>query len=113
MALKNGLYGVSFETPRGRGTGVAYLHDGKLHGGDSMMAYAGKFSEEGGRVKASVRAFMHASVPNMESILGPDAVDIVFSGTADQNGARLTGTSPQAPGVEMSLTLKDIDALAR
>ena len=56
MSFENGLYAIRFQTPLGAGAGVAYLENGKLRGGDSMMAYVGSFNETGGVLTADVHA---------------------------------------------------------
>jgi hypothetical protein len=80
MALQDGIYLVRFNTPRGEGSGVAYLTDGKLYGGDSMMAYVGKFSEDGSSANAEVRVFQHSNTPGMESVLGTNSATLKLSG---------------------------------
>ena len=55
MSFENGLYAIRFQTPLGAGAGVAYLENGKLRGGDSMMAYVGSFNETGGVLTADAR----------------------------------------------------------
>lgn len=105
MALKDGLYRVTFATPLGQGTGVAHLQDGKLHGGDSMMAYVGKHKEDGGEVEATVRVFQHSNVEGMTSVLGATAATLTLSGEMQGQSAHLTGTAPQAPGVTLTVRL--------
>jgi hypothetical protein len=99
--IENGLYVVRFNTPMGAGAGVANLHDGKLRGGDSMMAYVGSYSVKDGKLTADVLAYTHTRVPGMESVFGAERVEIHLTGAATQGTAQLTGTSPQAPGVTL------------
>lgn len=108
MSFQDGFYKVLFQTPLGQGTGVAYLADGKLHGGDSMVAYVGKYEVGGDKVSASVRVFNHSSVPGMTNVLGTAAATLSLSGTADGRGASLSGNAPQAPGVTLSLRLEPL-----
>lgn len=109
MALNDGFYHVQFGTPLGMGFGVAYLTDGKLYGGDSMMAYVGKYAEEGETANATVRVFQHSSVPGMQSVLGAISATLTLSGPVNGDMAQLTGTAPQAPGVTLSVTLKPLN----
>lgn len=109
MALKDGFYLVQFGTPQGEGTGVAYLTDGKLYGGDSMMAYVGKFREKDGKANAAVRVFQHSSPEDMDSVLGVTSATLDLSGPVTGETAELTGNAPQAPGVTLSVTLKPLN----
>jgi hypothetical protein len=103
--LENGLYRVSFQTPLGQGTGVAYLHDGRLRGGDSMMAYVGNYHENGGNFTADVRVYRHSTVPGMTSTLGVDEADLHVAGTVSGGNVAGTGQAPQAAGVTLQVRL--------
>lgn len=105
MPFEAGLYAIRFQTPFGAGAGVAYLENGKLRGGDSMMAYVGSFNEANGTLTADVRAYKHTSMPGMASVFGVDEVDIHLTGSVNQGNAALTGTAPQAPGVTLQVTM--------
>jgi len=109
MALQDGLYLVRFNTPLGEGSGVAHLTDGKLYGGDSMMAYVGKYSDDGGSADAEVRVFRHSNVPGMEPVLGTNSATLKLSGSVSGNSANLTGSAPQAPGVQLSVSLSPLN----
>ena len=37
--LRNGSYSAWFRTQRGEGTGIVELNDGKVTGGDTVLAY--------------------------------------------------------------------------
>jgi hypothetical protein len=39
--LRNGSYSAWFRTPQGEGTGIVVLNDGKMTGGDTVIAYTG------------------------------------------------------------------------
>ena len=106
MSFENGLYAIRFSTPLGAGAGVAYLQDGKLRGGDSMMAYVGSYNEVGVPLQADVRAYKHTNVPGMGSVFGTDNVDIHLSGTVSGGIADLTGSAPQAAGVQLLVKME-------
>ena len=106
MSFEAGLYAIRFQTPVGAGAGVAYLENGKLRGGDSMMAYVGTYNEAGGTLNADVRAYKHTNVPDMVSVFGVDQVDIHLQGTVSGGNAKLTGTAPQAPGVTLQVSME-------
>lgn len=109
MALEDGLYLVKFNTPLGEGSGVAHLTGGKLYGGDSMMAYVGKFKEDGGVLEAEVRVFRHSNVPGMDSVLGTNSATLKLTGSVSGNAATLSGSAPQAPGVQLSVSLSPLN----
>lgn len=106
MSLQNGLYRVTFGTPLGAGYGVAYLADGRLHGGDSMMAYVGKYEISGGNFTAEVHAFQHSNVPGMASTLGTSDAQLKIAGAVSDSGVTAQGTSPQAPGITLQVKLE-------
>lgn len=106
MAFESGLYAIRFQTPAGAGAGVAYLENGKLRGGDSMMAYVGSYNEANGILNADVGAYIHTNVPGMSSVFGVDQVDIHLTGKLLDGKATLTGTAPQAPGVTLQVTME-------
>jgi len=105
MAFESGLYVIRFETPAGAGAGVAYLENGKLRGGDSMMAYVGSFNEAQGGLTADVLAYKHTDVPGMQSVFGVDKVEIHLKGTVSGGSAALIGEAPQAPGVKLKVLM--------
>lgn len=106
VSFETGLYAIRFQTPFGAGAGVAYLENGKLRGGDSMMAYVGSYNESNGALDADVHAYKHTDVPGMGSVFGVDQVDIHLTGTVSGGNASLTGTAPQAPGVRLQVSME-------
>jgi hypothetical protein len=106
MSIQEGLYRVTFGTPMGAGYGVAYLADGHLHGGDSMMAYVGQYTESDGTFSAQVHSFQHSTVPGMTSVLGTNNAQLNVTGTVNGGSITGTGTAPQAPGVTLQLHLE-------
>ena len=106
MALTNGLYRVSFQTPLGAGAGVLTLEDGQLLGGDSMMYYVGQYTQDGDGFSAEVMVRTHTHVPGMGSVFGVPEAKIILTGTSAGNSAKVTGSSPQAPGVNFAAALQ-------
>lgn len=106
MAFESGLYAIRFQTPLGAGAGVAYLENGRLRGGDSLMAYVGSYTEANGNLTADVLAYKHTNVPNMASVFGVDRTDIRLTGSIVAGEAILTGISPQAPGINLQVFLE-------
>lgn len=105
MALQNGLYRVTFATPLGQGTGVIYLYDGELHGGDGSMFYIGSYQEDGVSFSANVKIGTHTKYAQIESVFGVEEAHIYLQGTSSGATATVTGSSPQAPGVSFQARL--------
>jgi T3SS negative regulator,GrlR len=102
--MKEGLYSVRFQTPRGAGAGVVLLDgNGNLRGGDTAMWYRGRYSDAGGKFNATVAVARHS--PGLPSVFGVDNVDISLVGTTTEMTAQATGSAPQAPGVSFSVAL--------
>lgn len=108
MANQDGLYGVQFQTQRGAGTGVVFLHEGILRGGDSMMYYTGTYQLSGNSFTGEVHAGVHARPAGMASVFGRDDVHITLKGTFSGDNATLTGTAKEVPGAQFSAHLKKI-----
>ena len=104
--LRNGSYSAWFRTPQGEGTGIVVLGDGKLTGGDTMLAYAGTYFQNGNRFSASVRTRRHT--PGQPSVFGIDNLDLTLIGKSTPTTASCTGTAKQAPGLPFEATLVPI-----
>ena len=52
--LKNGRYAVWFKTPRGEGTGMITLIDGRMSGRDSVLTYSGSYQVNGDDFTAAI-----------------------------------------------------------
>lgn len=107
--MLNGLYGVKFGTPLGSGTGVLYAVNGMVYGGDSGFAYHGTYTAQGTDLTASLRLTRHAETMGVFSVFGSTGGTIDIRGTVTPDGGTFRGTSPQAPGITLSVTLHRID----
>jgi hypothetical protein len=101
--LRNGSYSAWFRTPQGEGTGIIVLSDGKLTGGDTMLAYAGTYFQNGDRFSASVRTQRHT--PGQPSVFGIDNLDLTLIGKSTPTTASCAGTAKQAPDLPFEATL--------
>lgn len=106
MSIQEGLYRVTFGTPLGGGTGVAHLAGGRLNGGDSMMAYVGTYDDSTDNFTAEIHVFQHSQVPGMASALGTNDAQLSVTGTVNGNTIQGSGSSPQAPGVQLTVHLE-------
>jgi len=106
--MRNGLYKVAFRTPRGEGSGVVHLQDGKLHGGDSMQYYVGEYHAEGDHFRADVASKEHSRYPGMQSVFGVPTAHISLTGKFQGDTGTFDGTAREAPGVKFTATLTRI-----
>jgi hypothetical protein len=105
-ALTNGLYKLTFETPTGADYGVAYLHNGKLRGGDSGMAYLGTYKQEGQLFSAEMSVTQHRHVPGAVSALGFNDMVVELRGLVDNSSVvTVRGTSPETSLVRFTARL--------
>jgi hypothetical protein len=110
MTVENGMYVVRFRAPAGvMGGGVVILGDGKLRGGDSMVAYLGSYRDEGGEMIAELQAKVHTNVPGMAPIFGAADATVMAKGKMRDGRGLLIGTSPQAPGVQLQVEIERYD----
>ena len=81
---RDGEYAVWFRTVYAEGTGIVFLDNGRITGGDSMFAYGGSYEIDGDRFTATltIRRFAEGTT----TVFGVDEVE-----------ARLTGRSRARP----------------
>jgi len=101
--LRNGSYSAWFRTPKGEGIGVVVLNDGKMIGGDTVIAYTGSYVEEGDKFTASITTERHTQ--GQPSVFGIDEIDLTLTGKSTPTTASCTGTAKQAPGLTFEATL--------
>jgi hypothetical protein len=96
MLLKNGKYSAWFRTSLGEATGVVMLQDGKLTGGDTLIAYRGSYSQTEDEFTADIAIHQHSG---QLSVFGFDNVDLTLVGKSTRTMASCHGTSLQATGM--------------
>ena len=82
------------------------LKDGKLTGGDPVLAYTGTYFQNGDRFLASIATQRHT--PGPPSVFGIDNVDLMLTGKSTLTTASCTGTARQAPGLTFEATLRAV-----
>jgi hypothetical protein len=106
MPLPNGLYKLTWDTRSGTEYGVAVLHDGKLRGGDSGMAYVGTYQEHGQLFTAEMSVTQHRHVPGAVSALGLHDVLVELTGLSEGGSVvHVRGSSPESSAVRFSARL--------
>jgi hypothetical protein len=103
--ITQGKYSVWFKTPVGEGAGVVeFGPNGKLSGGDTTFSYAGNWTQEAERFRATILAKRVA--PGPPGVFGLDEIDIVVAGHSDGHvSASGTGFARQAPGLKLEVML--------
>lgn len=105
--LRNGSYSAWFRTPEGEGTGIVVIKDGRLTGGDTVIAYDGSYTQDGDKFTATITTRRYAQ--GQPSVFGIDNVDLTLSGKSTSTSASGSGTAKQAPGLRFEVTLIRID----
>lgn len=93
--MREGLYKIAFETEKASKTGVVFLQDGRLWGGDGGLAFFGTYTLAGKHLTATVHTSRHTD--GVPSAFGLDVVQVEITGEAGDEYAELQGRSPQAP----------------
>jgi hypothetical protein len=101
--LRNGSYSAWFRTPQGKGTGVIVRADGRMAGGDTVMAYTGSYVEDGDKFTATIATQRHTQ--GQPSVFGNDNVDLTLTGKSTVTTASCSGIAKQAPGLTFEAPL--------
>ncbi|MBR0994283.1 hypothetical protein JQ580_26530 [Bradyrhizobium japonicum] len=102
--MRDGKYAAWFRTPRGQGTGIVHLADGRISGGDSFFTYDGSYLfDDDQRFTAVLTTRRYAEGP--PTVFGLDEVEVALSGTCSGAMATCSGTARQAPDVKFEVTL--------
>ena len=96
-----GLYAGEFETPFGLGTGVLYLADGKVHGGNSALSYIGEYKLEGNSIKLKIHAKRYAPHVIIASVFGMDDLTIFIEGVITDTKIKIDGVAEEIPDMQM------------
>jgi hypothetical protein len=107
--MRDGLYGVKFQTPFGMGAGVIVKVGDRVFGGDTGFAWDGNLSVANDTLDGQLNVQRHDT--GMPSVFGPlNSFVLTFNGAGNENGATLTATTPSAPGVNMTVKMKLLKA---
>ncbi|MDH2350236.1 hypothetical protein QCM80_06015 [Bradyrhizobium sp. SSUT112] len=101
--LRDGKYAAWFRTPRGQGTGLVELVEGRISGRDSFFTYGGSYHLDRQRFTAVLTVKRHADGP--PSVFGPNEVEVNLSGACSGALATCSGTAREAPDVTFEATL--------
>jgi hypothetical protein len=101
--LQDGQYAAWFKTPRGEGTGILLLANGKITGRDHLLTYSGSYQVDEDRFTAVVSTKRHAE--GKPTLFGIDEVQIEVAGKSTGTTASCVGTAKQAPELPFEATL--------
>ena len=101
--LRDGKYAAWFRTPRGQGTGVVHLAQGRIFGSDSFFTYGGSYQVDDQRFTAVLTTRRHAEGP--PTVFGPDEVEVNLTGKCSGAMATCSGTAREVPEVRFECTL--------
>lgn len=109
--LRDGKYAAWFRTPRGQGTGLVELVEGRISGRDSFFTYGGSYQLDQQRFTAVLTVKRHAE--GNPSVFGPDEVEVNLTGLCSGAMATCSGRAREAPevGFECTLIYSQEDAL--
>jgi hypothetical protein len=79
------------------------LTDGKVSGGDTVIAYTGCYAQQGDAFTATIATHRHSE--GQPSVFGIDNVDLTLVGKSTGPVASCSGTCRQAPGLTFEATL--------
>lgn len=102
--LKDGKYAAWFRTPRGQGTGIVHLADGRISGSDSFITYGGSYQfDDDQHFTAVLTTRRHSDGP--PTVFGPDEVEVDLAGVCNGLMATCSGRAKEAPDVKFEATL--------
>jgi len=101
--LRDGKYAAWFRTPRGQGTGLVDLTEGRISGRDSFFTYGGSYQVDQQRFTAVLTVKRHAD--GSPSVFGLDEVVANLSGECSGAVATCSGTAREAPDIKFECTL--------
>lgn len=105
--LPDGHYSAWFRIPHKEGMGMVTLADGKLTGGDMVIAYSGSYVQEGDTFTATIATRRHSE--GNSGIFGIDEVEIELVGTSKTTTASCKGRVKQRPEVPFEVVLVRIN----
>jgi hypothetical protein len=101
--LRDGEYAVWFKTPGGEGTGIIFLVNGKIAGGDSVLSYSGRYEVNEDRFTATLSTKRFAA--GHPSLFGIDEIELKLTGHVNGMTASCSGKAEQVPELPFRATL--------
>jgi hypothetical protein len=101
--VRDGSYVVWFRTPRGTGTGIVHLSEGRISGGDAFITYSGSYERDGDRFTANLTTKRHTA--GQPTLFGIDEVELKLTGISNETIAVCSASAEQMPGMAFEATL--------
>jgi hypothetical protein len=106
-----GFWAVHFNTPLGNGSGVAYITEDRIFGGDGGYTYVGQYQVLAGNLDARLQVSPIPGAGAVQSVFGSigRAFPLQLTGRP-QEGDSVTcvGASPSFQGVSFQVTLRRV-----
>jgi hypothetical protein len=100
---RDGEYSVWFRTSRGEGTGIVWLANGRISGGDCIFRYGGFYEFDEHEFTATLTTTRYAEGPT--TVFGVDEVEAKITGMFKGATAVCSGTAIQAPELRFEARL--------
>jgi hypothetical protein len=108
----NGLYKIELETAQGSASGVAVARDGRISGGNSAFAFAGRYEESGDEITAEISVLRHNDDATFERLFGVDEFTIPLKGRRRDEHFVLKGDASRGSGMAFSAVMTAISEAA-
>ncbi len=89
MLVKEGAYSITYQSPFGSGTGIAFIRRGTFCGGDAAFGFEGTYALAGDSISADIEMFPHVKAPPL-SVAGVQDGRLKAKGRSTPNGFTLT-----------------------
>ncbi|WP_213770405.1 hypothetical protein [Bradyrhizobium sp. dw_78] len=106
--LEDGEYAAWFKNPRGEGTGIVFLANGVITGGDSVLTYSGSYKVDQDCFTAVLFTKRHTA--GHVSLFGIDEIELKLTGKSTGTTASCSGIARQAPELPFQATLIRVQA---
>lgn len=100
--MQEGLYKAEFQTPFGSGVGVFYMHDGKIHGGNTALYYVGDYEIKGEHFTANIVTRRHSLNLNIASVFGVDTAHVRMEGSFKGDDVLIEGFAEEADDMQLT-----------
>lgn len=111
QTVKDGIYSVKFQANgRDFGTGVCFVENGAIRGGDAGHAYFGKVNTSGDSLNATLTVTPH--IAGRPSVFGPIGEFVLeLKGPSRPDGPNLAGNIAGVPGQQMLVAARWVRGL--
>jgi hypothetical protein len=101
--IEDGEYAAWYKTPRGEGTGIIFLANGRMTGSDAVLSYSGSYQVDGDHLSALVFTTRHS--PGQSSLFGIDDIELQVEGKLSGTTIVCSGRAKHAREVPFHVTL--------